>query len=228
MHTVFTNICSSFQGDVSQLSPLMKAAVQPSSMPYTTQTPKETTAMAPLTSSHPNSGVGTSPGNASGGVYPSSSVPGVSPTYPLSRPSSVPQTTYRTPGPSMQPYPPQYSLPPGMSPPWRDAYPQPQIGAVRGASPSGPFAPKTAAELGLLDRPETSYEGMELSNIVDRMTSAFPLDDHSGNSYIVQITICSAVFLFFARRECFIEHGKRALPASSIHLAIKFCSLFGF
>ena len=212
MHTVFTNICSSFQGDVSQLSPLMKAAVQPSSMPYTTQTPKETTAMAPLTSFHPNSGVGASPGNASGGVYPSSSVPGVSPTYPLPRPSSVPQTTYRTPGSSMQPYPPQYSLPPGMSPPWRDAYPQPQIGAVRGASPSGPFAPKTAAELGLLDRPETSYEGMELSNIVDRMTSAFPLDDHSGNSYIVQITICSAVFCSLQEESVLLNNANAHCP----------------
>ncbi|KAL9951367.1 hypothetical protein ACROYT_G044020 [Oculina patagonica] len=118
--------------DVSQLSPLMKSAVQPSSKPYTSHTPTETTAMAPLTSSQRNSAIGASAGNASGGVYPSSSIPGVSPTYPTSRPSSVPQTTFLTPGPSMQAYPPQYSLSPGISPPWRDAYQQSQTGAVRG------------------------------------------------------------------------------------------------
>lgn len=166
----------------------MKSVVQRSSKPYTSQTPTETTVVAPLTSSQPNSGISASAGNASGGVYPSSSIPGVSPTYPAPRLSSVPQTTVLTPGqPSMQAYPPQYSLPPGMSPPWRDAYPQSQSGAVRGASPSSPFAPKTAAELGLLDRPETSYEGMELGNIVDRMTSAFPLDVHSGNLFFIYI-----------------------------------------
>lgn len=185
-----TNACSSFQGDVSQLSPPMKSAVQPSSKPYTGQPTTDSTAVAPLTSSQPNSGMGTSAVNASVGVYPSSSVPGVSPTYPPVRPSSVPQATYLSPGPSIQAYPPQYSLSHGMSPPWRDAYPQSQIGAARGASPSSLFTPKTAAELGLLDRPDTSYEGMELSNIVDRMTSAFPLDVHSGNSCFVTVMLC--------------------------------------
>jgi len=135
--------------------------------------------MAPLTSSQPNSGMGSSTVNASGGTYPSSTVPRVSPTYPPVRPTTVPQAAYLTPGPSIQAYPPQYSLSPGITPPWRDSYSQLPLGAVRRASSSSLFAPKTAAELGLLDRPDTSYEGMELSNIVDRMTSAFPLDVHS-------------------------------------------------
>ena len=159
----------------------MKSANQSSSIPYTGQSTADSVAMRRLTSSQPNSGMGTSAVNASGGVDPSSSLPGISPSYPTARPSTVPQASYLSPGPSIQAYPPQYSLSPGMSPPWSDAYPQSQLGAVRGASPRSLFAPKTAAELGLLDRPDTSYEGMELSNIVDRMTSAFPLDVHSGN-----------------------------------------------
>ena len=153
---------------------MKSAAVQSSSKPYTGQSTADSTVMAPLTSSQPNSGMGSSTVNASGGIYPCSS------TYPPVRPTTVPQATYLSPGPSIQPYPPQYSLSPGLSPPWGDQYPQSQLGAARGASPSSMFAPKTAAELGLLDRPDTSYEGIELSNIVDRMTSAFPLDVHLG------------------------------------------------
>lgn len=190
LRTNCVNVCFYFQGDVSQLSPLMNSAAQPSSKPYISQTLTDTTAAAPVTRFQPNSGIGASAGNASGGIYPSSSVPGASPAYPAPRPSSAPQTTFMTPGPSLQAYPPQYSLSPGVSPPWRDAYPQSQIGAFRGPSPSSPFAPKTAAELGLLDRPHTSYEGMELSNIVDRMTSAFPMDVHSGNTLFVHTNIC--------------------------------------
>ena len=160
---------------------MKSAAVQSSSKPYTGQSTADSTAMAPLTSSQPISGMGSSTVNASGGTHPSSSrVPGISPTYPPVRPTTIAQTTYLSPGPSIQAYPPPHSLSPGLSPPWRDPYPQSQRGAVRGASPSGLFTPKTAAELGLLDQPDTSYEGMELSNIVDRMTSAFPLDVHSG------------------------------------------------
>ena len=156
------------------------AAIQSSSKPYTGQSTADSTVMAPLSRSQPISGIGSSTVNASGGTYPSSSVPGISPTYPPVRPTTVPQTTFLSPGPTTQAYPPQHLLSPGLSPPWRDPYPQSQLGALRGASPSTQFAPKTAAELGLLDRPDTSYEGMELSNIVDRMTSAFPLDVHSG------------------------------------------------
>jgi len=165
----------------------MKPLLQPSPKPYTSQSTADSTVMAPLTRSQPNSGMGSSTVNASGGTYPSSSVPGVLPTYPPVRPTTIPQATYLSPGPSLQAYPPQYSLSPGMTPPWRDPYPQSELGAVRGASPSSLFSPKTAAELGLLDRPDTSYEGMELSNIVDRMTSAFPLDVHSGNSVLVTL-----------------------------------------
>ena len=160
---------------------MKSTAVQSSSKPYTGQSTADSTAMAPLTSSQPISGMGSSTVNASGGTY-HSSLPGVSPTYPPVRPTTVPQTTYLSPGPSIQAYPPQHSLPPGLQPPWRDPYPQSQLAAARGTSPSSLFAPKTAAELGLLDRPDNSYEGMELSNIVDRMTSAFPLDVHSGIS----------------------------------------------
>lgn len=88
----------------------------------------------------------------------------------------------------MPAYPAQYSLTPGASPPWRNPLIQPHSGDIRGNSPNtsatslaGPFVPKTAAESGLLDRPVTStYEGMELSNIVDRMTAAFPVDVHTG------------------------------------------------
>ena len=159
---------------------MKSTAVQSSSKPYTGQPTADRTVMAPLTRSQPISGMGSSTVNASGGTHPWSSVPSVSPIYPPVRPTTVPQTTYLSPGPSIQAYPPQHSLSPGLSPPWRDPYPQSQLGALRGASPSSQFAPKTAAELGLLDRPDTSYEGMELSNIVDRMTSAFPLDVHSG------------------------------------------------
>lgn len=165
----------------------MKSALQSSSKPFTGQSTAESTAMAPLTSSQPNSGMGSSTVNASGGTYPSSTVPRVSPTYPPVRPTTFPQAAYLTPGPSIQAYPPQYSLSPGITPPWRDSYSQSPLGAVRRASSSSLFAPKTAAELGLLDRPDTSYEGMELSNIVDRMTSAFPLDVHSGNSIFVTL-----------------------------------------
>lgn len=153
-------------------------------MPYTGQSTADSITMRPQASSHPNSGIGTSAVNASGGSYPSSSVPGISPVYPPVRPSTVSQATYQSPGPSIQAYPSQFSLSPGMSPPRRDPYPQSQLGAVRGASPSSLFAPKTAAELGLLDRPDNSYEGMELSSIVDRMTSAFPLDVHSGTAVL--------------------------------------------
>ena len=166
------------------------AAVQSSSKPYTGQSTADSTVMAPLTSSQPISGMGSSTVNASGGTYHSSSLPSVSPTYPPVRPTTVPQTTYLSPGPSIQAYPPQHSLSPGLQPPWRDPYPQSQLGAVRGASPSNLFAPKTAAELGLLDRPDNSYEGMELSNIVDRMTSAFPLDVHSGIFCFFTVILC--------------------------------------
>ena len=164
----------------------MKSAAVPS---YTGQSTADSTAMAPRPSSQPISGMGSSTVNAPGSAYPSSSVPGVSPNYPPVRPTAVPQTTYLSPGPSIQAHPPPHSLSPGLSPPWRDPYPQSQLGALRGSSPSTQFVPKTAAELGLLDRPDTSYEGMELSNIVDRMTSAFPLDVHSGNFFFYTINI---------------------------------------
>lgn len=174
-------INTSFQGDASQLSPPMKPAVQPSSKPYTTQSPTVTATVAPLTSSHPNIAMTSSKVNSSGGVYQSPSLSGMLPAYSPTQLSSVPQTTFLAPSPSMQPNPPRYSLSPERPPPSRNLYSQPQFGEIRGPSPNGPFTPKTAAELGLLDRPDTSLEAMELSAIVDRMTTAFPLDVHSGN-----------------------------------------------
>ena len=185
------------------------AAVQSSSKPYTGQPTADSIVMAPLTRSQPINGMGSPIVNASGGTLPISSVPGVSPIYPPVRPTAVPQTTYLSPGPSIQAYPPQHSLSPGLSPPWRDPYPQSQLGALRGASPSSQFAPKTAAELGLLDRPDTSYEGMELSNIVDRMTSAFPLDVHSG------------IFFFLYSNITLIHQGSQGLKSDKAAIHVK-------
>ena len=166
-------------GNLSQLSPTMNTVVQPSK-PYTSQTPSVATSTAP----RPNNTI--SGINDSRVPYRAVSSPGISPINPPPYPTGH-QNTFLTPVPSVQAYPPQYSLPPGMSPPWVDAYPQRHRGDFRGASPNtsvtplaGPFSPKTTAELGLLDRPDTSYEGLELSNIVDRMTASFPLDVHSG------------------------------------------------
>ena len=175
----------SFQGDLSQLSPAMKSVVQPPSNPNTSQTTTEVITTAPRPNNTPTL-------NDTRGGYPPASAPEISPTYPPTY-TSAPENTFLTPGPSMQAYHPQYSLPPGMSSPWRYAYPQQQSGDFRGSSPNasvtslaGPFAPKTAAELGLLDRPDTSYEGLELSNCVDRITAAFPLDVQSGISYFLK------------------------------------------
>ena len=164
----------------------MKSMVEPSAQFYTTQTVAEGTNTAPRTNTN-----NTSLPNNSRSPHQAVTVPGVLPPH-LPFHTSVPQSTFLTPGQSTQPYPAQYAWSPGMPPPWRDPYPQQQSGDFRGPSPNtnatslvaGPFAPKTAAELGLLDRPDTSYEGMELSNIVDRMTAAFPMDTHSGILHI--------------------------------------------
>lgn len=167
-------------GDLSQLSPTMNTVVQPSSKPYTSQTASVATTTAP----RPNNTI--SGINDSRVPYRAVSSPGISPINPPAYTAGH-QNTFLTPGPSIQAYPAQYSLPPGMSPPLVDAYLQRHRGDFWGTSPNasvtslaGPFAPKTAAELGLLDRPDTSYEGLELSNTVDRMTASFPLDVHSG------------------------------------------------
>ena len=159
----------------------MKSVAQPSSKPFASPT-----SVAEATSTAPRPINSTSGINDTRGIYNPASVPGISPIYPPTH-SPAPPNTFLMRSPSVQAHPPQYSLSPGMSPPWKDAYPQPQSGEFRGSSPNtsatslaGPYAPKTAAELGLLDRPDTSYEGMEMSNIVERMTAAFPLDVHSG------------------------------------------------
>ena len=159
----------------------MKSVAQPSSKPFASPT-----SAAEATNTAPRTINSTSGINDTRGVYNPASVPGISPIYPP-RYTPAPQNTFLTRGPSVQAHPPQYSLSPSMSPPWKDAYPQRQGGEFWGSSPNasatslaGPYAPKTAGELGLLDRPDTSYEGMEMSNIVERMTAAFPLDFHSG------------------------------------------------
>ena len=156
----------------------MKSVAQPSSKPFASPT---SAAEAEPRTINSTSGI-----NDTRGVYHPASVPGISPIYPPTH-TPAPPNTFLTRGPSVQAHPLQYSLSPGMSSPWKDAYTQRQSSDFRGSSPNasatslaGPYAPKTAAELGLLDRPDTSYEGMEMSNIVERMTAAFPLDVHSG------------------------------------------------
>ena len=77
-----------------------------------------------------------------------------------------------------------------MTPPLTDAFPQRNANDFRGPSPSeratslgGPFVTTTNAELGLLDRPDISYEGLQLSNIVDKMTATFPIEVSSGTKF---------------------------------------------
>lgn len=158
-------------------------SLQPAPVPNTSQPSTEATSTAPRLN---NSMSGT---NDTRGAY---QAPGFSRTNPPPYPS-VPFNTFLTPGPSIQAYPPQYSSSPGFSPPWIGASPERYSGDYRGASPnasamswSGPFAPKTAAELGLSERLDTSYEGLELSNIVDRLTASFPLDVQSGSLDILK------------------------------------------
>ena len=163
----------------------MKSVVQPSPPARSSRTVAEATSVAPQTNHNtPTLSVSRVPQQT---TY----VSGISsPRIPTR--SSIPQNTFLTPGPPVPAYPAQYSLTPGVSPPWRNPLIQPHSGDIRGNSPNtsatsltGPFVPKTAAELGLLDRPVSStYEGMELSNIVDRMTAAFPMDMYSGILYL--------------------------------------------
>lgn len=106
--------------------------------------------------------------------------------------------TFKTPAAPVRVYPPQYLLPPGMTPPLTDAFPQRNANDFRGPSPSeratslgGPFVTTTDAELGLLDRPDISYEGLQLSNIVDKMTATFPIEVSSD----MQMDIHNELFL---------------------------------
>ena len=163
----------------------MKSVVQPSPPARSSRTVAEATSVAPQTNHNtPTLSVSRVPQQT---TYAS----GISSPH-IHTHSSIPQNTFLTPGPPVPAYPAQYSLTPGVSPPWRNPLIQPHSGDIRGNSPNtsatsltGPFVPKTAAELGLLDRPVSStYEGMELSNIVDRMSAAFPMDMYSGILYL--------------------------------------------
>ena len=159
----------------------MKSVVQSSPPARTTRTVAEATRAAPQTN-HNTSTLSYSPVPQETTYVSGISSPHI-PTH-----TSIPQNTFLTPGPPIPAYPVQYSLTPGASPPWRNPLIQPHSGDIRGNSPNtsaaslaGLFVPKTAAELGLLDRPVSStYVGMELSNIMDRMTAAFPMDVHAG------------------------------------------------
>ena len=157
----------------------MKSVVQPSPPARSSRTVAEATSVAPQTNHNtPTLSVSRVPQQT---TYVSG----------ISSPR-IPTHTFLTPGPPVPAYPAQYSLTPGVSPPWRNPLIQPHSGDIRGNSPNtsatsltGPFVPKTAAELGLLDRPVIStYEGMEFSNIVDRMTAAIPMDMYSGILYL--------------------------------------------
>lgn len=181
------------QGDLPQpVSSAMKSVVQPSPPARSSRTVAEATSVAPQTNHNtPTLSVSRVPQQT---TY----VSGISsPRIPIH--SSIPQNTFLTPGPPVPAYPAQYSLTPGVSPPWRNPLIQPHSGDIRGNSPNtsatsltGPFVPKTAAELGLLDRPVSStYEGMELSNIVDRMSAAFPMDMYSD----MQVDVHNDLFL---------------------------------
>ncbi|CAH3036381.1 unnamed protein product [Porites lobata] len=181
------------QGDLPQpVSSAMKSVVQPSPPARSSRTVAEATSVAPQTNHNtPTLSVSRVPQQT---TY----VSGISSPHILTH-SSIPQNTFLTPGPPVPAYPAQYSLTPGVSPPWRNPLIQPHSGDIRGNSPNtsatsltGPFVPKTAAELGLLDRPVSStYEGMELSNIVDRMTAAFPMDMYSD----MQVDVHNDLFL---------------------------------
>ena len=64
-----------------------------------------------------------------------------------------------------------------------------------------PFVSSTATELGLVDRPDTSYEGLQLSSIVDRITDSFPLTVNSGTkstcSFIANLICGLSGWIYF-------------------------------
>lgn len=95
--------------------------------------------------------------------------------------------TFATPASSTPAYLPKHSLSPGISPSGMKTVPQKSTDEFWGALPTSqappldwPFVSSTATELGLVDRPDTSYEGLQLSSIVDRITDSFPLAVNSG------------------------------------------------
>ena len=159
----------------------MKSVVQSSPPTRTSRTVAEATSAAPQTNHN------TPTLSFSRVPQQTTYVSGISSPH-IPTHTSIPQNTFLTPGLQCQPTPHRHSLTPGAPPPWRNPLIQPHSGDIRRNSPNtsavtlaGPFVPKTAAELGLLDQPVSStYEGVELSNIVDRMTAAFPMDMHSG------------------------------------------------
>ncbi|XP_074611916.1 dystrophin-like isoform X1 [Acropora palmata] len=90
--------------------------------------------------------------------------------------------TFATPASLTPAYLPKLSLSPGISPSGMKTVPLKSTGEFGEALPTSqapsldwPFVSSTATELGLVDRPDTSYEGLQLSSIVDRITDSFPL-----------------------------------------------------
>ncbi|RMX40701.1 hypothetical protein pdam_00020720, partial [Pocillopora damicornis] len=161
------------QNEAMQLSSPITPAAQPSSKPHTTVSPSMAIVAPPPTVSEPNNTMMSTRVNFSGGFYQSPSEPGMLPAQSLNQHSVVPQATFLTPSPSLQLNSPRYSLSP------RHFYQKPQFEDFQSSLARNSFLLKTAAELGVVDRLDTSHEGIELSNIVDRITSTFPLDAYS-------------------------------------------------
>ncbi|XP_058941147.1 dystrophin isoform X1 [Pocillopora verrucosa] len=161
------------QNEAMQLSSPITPAAQPSSKPHTTVSPSMAIVAPPPTVSEPNNTMMSTRVNFSGGFYQPPSEPGMLPAQSLNQHSVVPQATFLTPSPSLQLNSPRCSLSP------RHFYQKPQFGDFQSSLARNSFLLKTAAELGVVDRLDTSHEGIELSNIVDRITSTFPLDAHS-------------------------------------------------
>ncbi|PFX17752.1 dystrophin-like isoform X2 [Stylophora pistillata] len=191
------------QDEAMQLSSPEKPSVHPSSKPYRTASPSVATIASPYTGSEPNNTMISSEVNFSGGINQPPSVPGVLPTHSSSQHSSVPQATFLTSSPSMQLNSPRYSLSLG------HPYQKPQFGEFQRSLASNPFLPKTAAELGVAGRSVISREGIELSNIVDRITSTFPLDAHSDLPVDIHNDIFLAASIIGEAMQCMVTEMSR-------------------
>lgn len=189
------SIYSSLQNEAMQLSSPLTPAAQPSSKPHTTVSPSMAIVAPPPTVSEPNNTMMSTRVNFSGGFYQPHSEPGMLPAQSLNQHSVVPQATFLTPSPSLQLNSPRCSLSP------RHFYQKPQFGDFQSSLARNSFLLKTAAELGVVDRLDTSHEGIELSNIVDRITSTFPLDAHSGNVFTL-LFHCKDNFVDNFQLEC--------------------------
>ena len=171
---------------MSQISSFLKS--NQSSQPHSKAALPENTSVATMTGLIPTRSLGISGEDVSSSAYRTTSTTPRAAAFSV---SPVPKHTFPSSMSSTRAYRPEYSLSPSIPPPGSDASWQTQPSGIRRESPDantplsarvggGAFALTTAAELGLLDRPDSSVEGMEMSNIVDRMTAAFPLDDYKS------------------------------------------------